>query len=337
MTRMTRKGWRVVLLCIFGAVVAAFAGAAAAAGDSWRSHYDVLGVSRDASESDLRSAYRKRAMEAHPDKGGSEEEFVRLAEAYEVLSDPSKRRMYDVTGGGYHHGGSGRSSSSTGHTREKRKERWYKDDEGRTCDFYGCKSTSEWRKKRREEQKRKGKERWDEASRAAEKRVFGDSPSEEELKHAFEKAQAHYKVFVEEWFSDEKINDVIDEMFDKNVGGEGNFAEEESGGWSLGSMAKRAASNAASWAGKKVAKAAVKNVRGQVKDASSMFDESQSQWMSDMMQQKWPKRQQKTISSDIRKEHARARREQTRTQQKIGIGTKKKRSAQKKRGRDSEL
>lgn len=69
---------------------------------SKRDYYEVLGVARDASESDIKSAYRKLAVKYHPDKNpgdkGAEEKFKEAAEAYSVLSDPDKRRMFDTYG-----------------------------------------------------------------------------------------------------------------------------------------------------------------------------------------------------------------------------------------------
>jgi molecular chaperone DnaJ len=78
--------------------------------------YALLGVPRDASESDIKKAYRKLAMEFHPDKNSSptaEGRFKEITEAYEVLRDPQKRAAYDRYGkagvsgaagaGGFHH------------------------------------------------------------------------------------------------------------------------------------------------------------------------------------------------------------------------------------------
>jgi len=69
-----------------------------------RDYYEVLGVGRDASAEEVRKAYRKRAMQCHPDrvkgddKSKAEAEFKELAEAYEVLIDPDKRARYDRYG-----------------------------------------------------------------------------------------------------------------------------------------------------------------------------------------------------------------------------------------------
>ncbi|NBP13142.1 J domain-containing protein [bacterium] len=58
-------------------------------------HYQTLGVQRGASDADIKQAYRKLARELHPDKGGDTIKFQKVQEAYETLSDPSKRREYD--------------------------------------------------------------------------------------------------------------------------------------------------------------------------------------------------------------------------------------------------
>src|SRR5258708_4668011 len=68
-----------------------------------RDYYTVLGVNRDASDEDIKKAYRKLAMKHHPDrnpddKGSSEDKFKEAKEAYEVLSDAKKRGAYDQFG-----------------------------------------------------------------------------------------------------------------------------------------------------------------------------------------------------------------------------------------------
>lgn len=58
--------------------------------------YGVLGVGRGATDKDIRAAYRKLAVDLHPDKpGGNKDRFQKLNEAYGILSDPEKRRNYD--------------------------------------------------------------------------------------------------------------------------------------------------------------------------------------------------------------------------------------------------
>ena len=69
---------------------------------SKRDYYEVLGVSRTADESELKSAYRKIAMKSHPDRHPgdktAEDRFKEAAEAYAVLADPEKRSLYDRFG-----------------------------------------------------------------------------------------------------------------------------------------------------------------------------------------------------------------------------------------------
>lgn len=63
-----------------------------------RSLYDELGVDPKADASAIERAYRRRAQRAHPDKGGSTEEFHAVQLAYDVLSDEERRKRYDETG-----------------------------------------------------------------------------------------------------------------------------------------------------------------------------------------------------------------------------------------------
>ena len=60
--------------------------------------YDVLGVARDASDTDVKRAYKVAAMKHHPDKGGDPERFKELSAAYEVLSDAARRAEYNAIG-----------------------------------------------------------------------------------------------------------------------------------------------------------------------------------------------------------------------------------------------
>ena len=67
-----------------------------------RDYYEVLGVSRDASQGDIKKSYRKLAMKHHPDQNPddpkAEEKFKEIGEAYEVISDEEKRSAYDRYG-----------------------------------------------------------------------------------------------------------------------------------------------------------------------------------------------------------------------------------------------
>lgn len=68
-----------------------------------RDYYEILGVSKDATAEEIKSAYRRLALKYHPDRNPAghreaEEKFKEICEAYEVLSDPQKRRTYDQFG-----------------------------------------------------------------------------------------------------------------------------------------------------------------------------------------------------------------------------------------------
>ena len=61
-------------------------------------YYSILGVNRNASETELKKAYKKKAMQYHPDKGGDANKFQQINEAYETLKDPQKKTNYDRFG-----------------------------------------------------------------------------------------------------------------------------------------------------------------------------------------------------------------------------------------------
>lgn len=76
-----------------------------------KNYYETLGVDKKATQDDIKKAFRKLAHKHHPDKGGTDEKFKEITEAYSVLSDEKKRREYDAYGqsfpGGMPNGGAG--------------------------------------------------------------------------------------------------------------------------------------------------------------------------------------------------------------------------------------
>src|SRR5215475_10578580 len=75
-----------------------------------RDYYEILGVKKDASADEIKKAFRRAAVQHHPDRGGDEAKFKEVNEAYEVLKDDAKRKRYDQFG----HAGIGSSAASDG-------------------------------------------------------------------------------------------------------------------------------------------------------------------------------------------------------------------------------
>ncbi len=70
-------------------------------------YYEILGVTKNASQEDIKKAFHKLAHQYHPDKGGDEKKFKEINEAYQVLSDKTKRAQYDQYGRVFDQGGAG--------------------------------------------------------------------------------------------------------------------------------------------------------------------------------------------------------------------------------------
>lgn len=83
-----------------------------------KDYYKILGLSKGASDDDIKKSYRKLALKYHPDKNkeaGAEEKFKEVAEAYEILSDPKKKEIYDKYGeDGLKMGGGGGGPGASG-------------------------------------------------------------------------------------------------------------------------------------------------------------------------------------------------------------------------------
>ena len=72
-----------------------------------KDYYELLGVSKTASSDEIKTAFRKKAHEHHPDKGGDEAKFKEINEAYQVLGNADKRKQYDQFGSAYQNGQAG--------------------------------------------------------------------------------------------------------------------------------------------------------------------------------------------------------------------------------------
>ena len=97
-------------------------------------YYKILGIPRNATQEEIRRAYRKRARKYHPDVNkdkNAEEEFKRVNEAHEVLKDPEKRKLYDTYGkdwqnGAHYQHGSGREDVFQQQHRQAERARTYR-------------------------------------------------------------------------------------------------------------------------------------------------------------------------------------------------------------------
>ena len=96
---------------------------------SQRDYYEVLGVSRSASNTELKKAFKKLAMKYHPDRNpddpAADEKFKEAAEAYEILSDAEKKSAYDQFGhAGYGFLGGSIDKRHAAHLCPARPKRW---------------------------------------------------------------------------------------------------------------------------------------------------------------------------------------------------------------------
>lgn len=72
-----------------------------------KDYYKTLGINKSASAEEIKKAYRKMAMKYHPDRGGDQEKFKEINEAYQVLSNPQKKSQYDRFGSTFNGAGQG--------------------------------------------------------------------------------------------------------------------------------------------------------------------------------------------------------------------------------------
>jgi curved DNA-binding protein CbpA len=61
-----------------------------------QNYYEILEVNENASQEQIKKAFRKASLKKHPDRGGNKEEFQKINTAYQILGDPEKKRKYDM-------------------------------------------------------------------------------------------------------------------------------------------------------------------------------------------------------------------------------------------------
>src|SRR6266542_860403 len=104
-------------------------------------YYEILGVNKNASEKEIKKAYRKLARKYHPDLNPNDKEankkFQQINEANEVLSDPEKRKKYDQYGKDWQHAEEFEKARHSGQRRGQRAEEFFTGDvEGDFSDFF---------------------------------------------------------------------------------------------------------------------------------------------------------------------------------------------------------
>jgi curved DNA-binding protein len=107
----------------------------------FRDYYETLGVSKNATDDEIKSAFRKLARKYHPDvakdKRAAEEKFKQINEAYEVLSDPEKRKKYDQLGANWNRAGGFQPPPEWGQQPSGEYYRWSGDGGGVEFEFGG--------------------------------------------------------------------------------------------------------------------------------------------------------------------------------------------------------